>query len=144
MMPRLPIAPGGPEFSRMVYGTWQLLSNEPTQQEINRRLHVAGNWASQPSTRRKSTAFTRSSMRWARRWLFRRAFATSWRSSPRRASTFPASITPTAAPRITTLGATACGRAWKNRYGCWARTVSNCCSSTGPTGSRRRTTRPPG
>ena len=38
MMPRLPIAPQGPEFSRMVYGTWRLLSDQPTSQDINRRL----------------------------------------------------------------------------------------------------------
>jgi predicted oxidoreductase len=37
-MPRLPIAPDGPEFSRLIYGTWRLLSNQPTAQEINRRL----------------------------------------------------------------------------------------------------------
>ena len=40
MMPRLPIAPHGPEFSRMVYGTWRMLSDQPTPQEINRRLHA--------------------------------------------------------------------------------------------------------
>ena len=38
MMPRLPIAPHGPEFSRMVFGTWRMLSDQPTPQEINRRL----------------------------------------------------------------------------------------------------------
>jgi len=40
MMPRLPIAPRGPEFSRMLYGTWRILGNQPTPQEINRRLQV--------------------------------------------------------------------------------------------------------
>lgn len=30
----------GPEFSRLVYGTWRLLDTKPTAQEINRRLHV--------------------------------------------------------------------------------------------------------
>ena len=40
MMPRLPIAPQGPEFSRMVYGTWRMLSDQPTPQEINRRLQT--------------------------------------------------------------------------------------------------------
>lgn len=30
----------GPEFSRMVYGTWRLLDTRPTAQEINRRLHA--------------------------------------------------------------------------------------------------------
>jgi predicted oxidoreductase len=39
MMPRLSISPHGPEFSRIVYGTWRLLRNQPTAQEINRRLH---------------------------------------------------------------------------------------------------------
>jgi len=39
-MPRMPIAPGGPEFSRVIYGTWRLLSNQPSAQEINRRLHA--------------------------------------------------------------------------------------------------------
>ena len=40
MMPRLPIAPKGPTFSRMVYGTWRILSEQPTPQEINRRLQL--------------------------------------------------------------------------------------------------------
>jgi predicted oxidoreductase len=40
MMPRLPIAPHAPEFSRLIYGTWRMLSNQPTPQEINRRLLV--------------------------------------------------------------------------------------------------------
>jgi predicted oxidoreductase len=40
MMPRLTIAPQGPEFSRMVYGTWRMLSDKPTTQEINRRLQA--------------------------------------------------------------------------------------------------------
>jgi len=39
-MQRLPISPGGPEVSRLVYGTWRLLVGEPTPQEINRRLHA--------------------------------------------------------------------------------------------------------
>jgi predicted oxidoreductase len=40
MMPRVPIAPQGPEFSRLVYGTWRMLKDHPTAQEINRRLQV--------------------------------------------------------------------------------------------------------
>src|SRR5271168_1918139 len=40
MMPRVPIAPQGPEFSRLVYGTWRMLKDQPTAQEINRRLQV--------------------------------------------------------------------------------------------------------
>jgi len=39
-MKRIKIAPHGPEFSRMVYGTWRLLDTKPTAQEINRRLHA--------------------------------------------------------------------------------------------------------
>ena len=39
-MPRLPIAPDGPEFSRMIFGTWRLLRDQPAPQEINRRLHA--------------------------------------------------------------------------------------------------------
>lgn len=39
MMPRIQIAPNGPNFSRMVYGTWRILDDAPTAQEINRRLH---------------------------------------------------------------------------------------------------------
>jgi len=39
-MKRVKLAPHGPEFSRMVYGTWRLLSTKPTAQEINRRLHA--------------------------------------------------------------------------------------------------------
>ncbi len=38
-MKRVTIASGGPEFSRMVYGTWRLLATKPTPQEINRRLN---------------------------------------------------------------------------------------------------------
>lgn len=39
-MKRQRIAPGGPEFSRLIYGTWRLLATKPTAQEINRRLHA--------------------------------------------------------------------------------------------------------
>ena len=39
-MKRTKLAPQGPEFSRMVYGTWRLLASKPTAQEINRRLHA--------------------------------------------------------------------------------------------------------
>lgn len=40
-LPRIRIAPSGPEFSRMVFGTWRLLE-EPalSPQEINRRLNT--------------------------------------------------------------------------------------------------------
>ena len=38
-MKRLKLTTTGPEFSRMVYGTWRLLDPKPTAQEINRRLH---------------------------------------------------------------------------------------------------------
>ncbi|MSU34607.1 MAG: oxidoreductase [Pedosphaera sp.] len=40
MMKRIKLAPRGPEFSRMVYGTWRMLDTKPTAQEINRRLHT--------------------------------------------------------------------------------------------------------
>ena len=39
-MKRVKIAPRGPEFSRMVYGTWRMLDTKPTAQDINRRLHA--------------------------------------------------------------------------------------------------------
>ena len=39
-MKRLKLTTQGPEFSRMVYGTWRLLDTKPTVQEINRRLHA--------------------------------------------------------------------------------------------------------
>ncbi len=39
-MKRLKLTANGPEFSRMVYGTWRLLDTKPTAQEINRRLHA--------------------------------------------------------------------------------------------------------
>jgi predicted oxidoreductase len=39
-MNRITLATHGPEFSRMVYGTWRLLDTKPTAQEINRRLHA--------------------------------------------------------------------------------------------------------
>jgi predicted oxidoreductase len=38
-MQRIELAAHGPQFSRMVYGTWRLLDNEPTAQQINRRIH---------------------------------------------------------------------------------------------------------
>ncbi len=39
-MTRVKLSPQGPEFSRMVYGTWRMLDTKPTAQEINRRLHA--------------------------------------------------------------------------------------------------------
>lgn len=39
-MQRVKIAPHGPEFSRLVYGTWRILNTKPTVQEINRRLQT--------------------------------------------------------------------------------------------------------
>lgn len=39
-MRRLQLTSRGPEFSRIVYGTWRLLDTKPTPQEINRRLHA--------------------------------------------------------------------------------------------------------
>ncbi len=40
MMPRTRIAPNGPTFSHMVYGTWRMLDDAPSAQDINRRLHL--------------------------------------------------------------------------------------------------------
>lgn len=40
MMPRTKIAPDGPSISRMVYGTWRMLDDAPSAQDINRRLHM--------------------------------------------------------------------------------------------------------
>jgi predicted oxidoreductase len=40
MIPRTRIAPNGPEFSRLVYGTWRCLEGETTIQELNRRLNL--------------------------------------------------------------------------------------------------------
>ena len=39
-MKRIKLAAHGPEFSRLVYGTWRLLDQGSTPQEINRRLHA--------------------------------------------------------------------------------------------------------
>lgn len=39
-MKRQRIAERGPEFSRMVYGTWRLLATKPSAQEINARLNA--------------------------------------------------------------------------------------------------------
>lgn len=39
-MKRVKLTSTGPEFSRMVYGTWRILDTKPTAQEINRRLHA--------------------------------------------------------------------------------------------------------
>ena len=39
-MQRIPITAGGPEFSRLVYGTWRLLADHPTPQQVNERLHT--------------------------------------------------------------------------------------------------------
>lgn len=38
MVKRVKISSNGPEFSRLVYGTWRLLDSQPTVQEVNRRL----------------------------------------------------------------------------------------------------------
>jgi predicted oxidoreductase len=39
-IPRIRLAPNGPEFSRLVYGTWRILDDPtPTAQELNRRIH---------------------------------------------------------------------------------------------------------
>jgi predicted oxidoreductase len=41
MIPRVRLAPNGPEFSRLVYGTWRILDDGSyTPQEMNRRLNV--------------------------------------------------------------------------------------------------------
>src|SRR5579872_3586591 len=38
---RVLLAPNGPEFSRIVYGTWRILEEPtPTAQELNHRLNV--------------------------------------------------------------------------------------------------------
>ena len=39
MITRRTISPTGPEFSRFVYGTWRILDDGSSIQEINRRLH---------------------------------------------------------------------------------------------------------
>lgn len=39
MITRRKISPTGPEFSRLVYGTWRMLDDSSSLQEINRRLH---------------------------------------------------------------------------------------------------------
>lgn len=40
-IPRIRLAPNGPEFSRLVYGTWRILDDSgATSQELNRRLNL--------------------------------------------------------------------------------------------------------
>ncbi len=40
-LPRIRLAPNGPEFSRIVYGTWRILDDPvPTPQELNRRINL--------------------------------------------------------------------------------------------------------
>ena len=39
MMPRSKSSPTGPVFSRLAYGTWRMLDDGSSMQEINRRLH---------------------------------------------------------------------------------------------------------
>lgn len=39
MVSRIKLAQTGPYFSRIVYGSWRLLDDNPTAQEVNRRLH---------------------------------------------------------------------------------------------------------
>ena len=39
-MKRTKLSKTGPEFSRMVYGTWRILHTKPDAQEVNRRLHA--------------------------------------------------------------------------------------------------------
>lgn len=38
-LPRLKLSPNGPEFSRLVYGTWRVLDDGSSLQELNRRLN---------------------------------------------------------------------------------------------------------
>jgi predicted oxidoreductase len=38
-LPRIKLAPNGPEFSRLVYGTWRILDDGSSLQELNRRLN---------------------------------------------------------------------------------------------------------
>lgn len=38
-LPRLKLSPNGPEFSRLVYGTWRILDDGSSLQELNRRLN---------------------------------------------------------------------------------------------------------
>ncbi len=40
LMPRPQIARNGPVLSRMAYGTWRMLDDAPSAQDINRRLHL--------------------------------------------------------------------------------------------------------
>jgi predicted oxidoreductase len=40
MMKRIKLKTNGPEFSRIVYGTWRVLDAKLTAQDINRRLHA--------------------------------------------------------------------------------------------------------
>lgn len=40
MITRNKISPTGPVFSRLAYGTWRILDDNATDQEINRRLHA--------------------------------------------------------------------------------------------------------
>jgi predicted oxidoreductase len=39
MITRSKLSPTGPEVSQLVYGTWRLLDDQPSPQDINRRLH---------------------------------------------------------------------------------------------------------
>ena len=39
MITRTKISPNGPELSRLVYGTWRMLDDASSAQELNRRLH---------------------------------------------------------------------------------------------------------
>lgn len=39
-LPRLKLSPNGPEFSRLVYGTWRVLDDGSSLQELNRRLNL--------------------------------------------------------------------------------------------------------
>lgn len=39
MIPRCKLSPSGPELSRLVYGTWRMLDDGSSIQDINRRLH---------------------------------------------------------------------------------------------------------
>ncbi|WP_082408577.1 aldo/keto reductase [Verrucomicrobium spinosum] len=38
-LPRLKLSPNGPEFSRLVYGTWRVLDDGASLQDLNRRLN---------------------------------------------------------------------------------------------------------
>ena len=79
----------GPEFSRLIYGTWRLLDTQPTALEINRRLHACLELGITTIDTAEIYGTYGVEALLGEALRSRPACATSWKSSPRQAFAFP-------------------------------------------------------